>query len=96
MTQEMLDRALLEVEELLQRQNKSLAPSRLCTIPVPEDISPLEEFFTRLEAAEHDYDPAQLAADLERDVPKLRPAQQAVYAKATEALADPSSREVTH
>ena len=83
LTDAMTSKALLEIEDHLQRQNKSLTNYGML---VPDDVSPASQYPTRMEAAEHDYDVQQLARQVEVGVAKLRPAQRLVWDKVNDAL----------
>ncbi|DBA81592.1 TPA: hypothetical protein ACH3X1_007360 [Trebouxia sp. C0004] len=80
----MVNRALLEVEEHLQKQNKSLL---LYGMSLHEDTGMPSDFLSRMEAAEHNYNPERCAAEVQDNLPKLRPAQEEVWTKVTAASA---------
>jgi hypothetical protein len=92
LTESIANRALLEVEQHLQRQNKSLL---LYGMPLPEDTSVPSEFLSQMEATEHDYNVERCAAEVQDNVPKLRPAQAEVWEKVTAALELPADATVS-
>ena len=63
LTDDMTDKALLEIEDHLQRQNKSVTDYGM---PLPDDASSTSQYSTRMQAAEHEYDVQQLATKVQR------------------------------
>ena len=91
LTDVMTNKALLEIEDHPQRQNKSLTDYGM---PLPSDASPASQYPTRMEAAEHNYDVQQLAHQVDAGVAKLRPAQRLVWDRVNDALAHPDRHTV--